>query len=224
MIAAEALKAALRRAAANHARLARTEPEAQPAIASQPTVDLSVAPVPAPPVATVTPAPAAEPPITVPSAAPAAAALPDAPAAPREPCHEFAIGNTRFLIGHGDAIGLSPLGTVTRIPNVPDWLLGMANLAGEIVPVFDPAAFFGLGRNTSASPMLLHVLRGEVRAALLIDGPTRLTDLSTEGTLGRESIPSSFTAYVTNAVGSAARPAFQFAVFDWLNDAASQLR
>ena len=37
------------------------------------------------------------------------------------------------------------LPTVTPLPNVPAWLLGAANLHGEIISVVDVAAFLGLG-------------------------------------------------------------------------------
>ena len=39
----------------------------------------------------------------------------------------------------------------TRVPTAPPWILGVFNLRGEVVPLFDTAAIIGVGRMTSVT-------------------------------------------------------------------------
>ena len=64
---------------------------------------------------------------------------------------------------------------VYRLPNAPAWFLGMTNLHGTLVPVFDPAVLLGVSHADGEKPMLLVLGHGEERAGLVIDGlPKRL--------------------------------------------------
>lgn len=108
-----------------------------------------------------------------PAAPPAAAAGQPAPAAAllRE---GFRIGELRLMIRYQDGSELTDLPPVYRLPGAPAWFLGMANLHGSLVPVFDPAALFGVAHGED-KPMLLVLGHGEARAGIVIDGlPVRL--------------------------------------------------
>ena len=87
----------------------------------------------------------------------------------------FRIGALRLAIGYQDGSELTELPPVYRVPRAPAWFLGMANLHGALVPVFDPAPLFGVAHEDGAKPMLLVLGHGEARAGLVIDGlPVRL--------------------------------------------------
>ena len=71
--------------------------------------------------------------------------------------------------------------SVTPVPNAPAWLVGAANVEGEIVPVFDLAAWAAAPlaaddepRTGAARARLLVGGRGSDRAALIFAGPARM--------------------------------------------------
>ncbi|MBM4310078.1 MAG: hypothetical protein FJ119_03910 [Deltaproteobacteria bacterium] len=57
----------------------------------------------------------------------------------------FALDSSEFAVPveNTSEIGLVP--EITRVPNVPDWLLGIANLRGDIVSLVDIKKFLGMG-------------------------------------------------------------------------------
>jgi len=55
--------------------------------------------------------------------------------------------------------------SLTPVPNAPAWLVGAANVEGEIVPVFDLASWAGDGASDA-----LHTESGAGRARLLVGG------------------------------------------------------
>lgn len=60
----------------------------------------------------------------------------------------------------------------TPIPNVPEWMAGVANLRGDIISVVDLRRFFGLGEAEAPRGGRILVLRSkseEIQAALMVD-------------------------------------------------------
>jgi twitching motility protein PilI len=87
----------------------------------------------------------------------------------------FRIGPLNLMVGYADGSELTEMPTAYRLPHAPDWLLGMANLHGMLVPVFDLARHFGLNSAAPAKPMLLVLAHGRDAAGIVIDGlPERL--------------------------------------------------
>jgi len=86
----------------------------------------------------------------------------------------FCVGGVRLMISYEDGSELTDLPAVYRLPRAPAWFLGMANLHGALVPVFDPAPLLGVDHGPE-KPMLLVLGHGEARAGVVIDGlPVRL--------------------------------------------------
>ena len=67
----------------------------------------------------------------------------------------FCIGSLRLMIPYAEGSELTDLPPVYRLPNVPRWFIGMANLHGMLVPVFDLARQFGIEHEQPKKPMLL---------------------------------------------------------------------
>jgi twitching motility protein PilI len=87
----------------------------------------------------------------------------------------FRIGGLRLMVRYEDGSELADMPPVSRLPNAPAWFLGMTNLHGSLVPVFDLAARWGTQHDAQARPMLLVLGHGARRAGLVIDGlPVRL--------------------------------------------------
>lgn len=87
----------------------------------------------------------------------------------------FRVGSLNLMIRYADGSELTEMPTAHRLPQAPDWLLGMSNLHGMLVPVFDLARYFGLTGAASAKPMMLVLAHGRDAAGIVIDGlPERL--------------------------------------------------
>lgn len=87
----------------------------------------------------------------------------------------FRVSELQLMIRYEDGSQLSELPPVYRLPNSPEWFLGMANLQGKLTPVFDLATYLGVDVNQKIKRMLLVLGRGADAAGVIIDGlPERL--------------------------------------------------
>lgn len=93
----------------------------------------------------------------------------------------FHVGDLRFVVSFDDASELSEMVSVYRLPNVPFWFRGLANLHGNLVPVFDVAAMIGsrvkaqARTQTDKDRMLLVLGHGAMAAGMLVNElPTRI--------------------------------------------------
>lgn len=84
----------------------------------------------------------------------------------------FRIGTIALATTFRGARELARLPRLTRVPSVPDWVLGLGNLHGQPVPVFDIASLLGVEHDTRYPSMLLAFGEGDAFAGLVVDGPT----------------------------------------------------
>ena len=87
----------------------------------------------------------------------------------------FRLGDLALMIRYEDGSSLTDLPATRRLPNSPAWFVGMANLNGTLIPVFDLAHYLGVDATAAVKPMLLVLGHGEDAAGIVIDGlPQRL--------------------------------------------------
>jgi chemotaxis signal transduction protein len=87
----------------------------------------------------------------------------------------FVVGGLRLMIRFEEGSELAEMPTLYRLPNVPPWFKGFANLQGVLIPVFDLARYLGLDSKPPARPLLLVLSHGDNAAGVVIDGmPQRL--------------------------------------------------
>jgi twitching motility protein PilI len=104
----------------------------------------------------------------------------DAPAAPRVAAEDtarlgFRIGELALMVRYGDGSELTDMPALARLPNTPAWFLGIANLHGALVPVFDLGTYCGMPATSHANRMLLVLSHGQDAAGFVVDGlPHRL--------------------------------------------------
>lgn len=112
----------------------------------------------------------------------------------------YRIGPMRFATAFEDARELAAMPHVARLPGVPQWVRGLANLHGHPVPVFDIASLLGVAHDASAVPMLLVVGEGARIGAIVIDGAPRR--LRVEPTAVREAgeVPWALARHVSHAL------------------------
>ena len=80
------------------------------------------------------------------------------------------IGNLRLLCAPDAGREVLTPPPVSRLPHTPEWLLGVANVRGALVPVVDLAMAFGLERIDARRAYLLISGAGDSTIGLLVDG------------------------------------------------------
>jgi twitching motility protein PilI len=108
----------------------------------------------------------------------------------------FRVGHLALMIRYEDGSSLTDLPATRRLPNSPAWFIGMANLNGALIPVFDLAHFLGVDASATAKPMLLVLGHGEDAAGIVIDGlPQRLRS-SPDDRLANAATPTALAGCV----------------------------
>lgn len=80
------------------------------------------------------------------------------------------IGNLHLLCASDAGREVLPPPPASRLPHTPEWLLGVANVRGALVPVVDPAMAFGLDRIDARRAYLLISGAGDSTIGMLVDG------------------------------------------------------
>ncbi|HYR02924.1 MAG TPA: chemotaxis protein CheW [Syntrophobacteria bacterium] len=76
-------------------------------------------------------------------------------------------------------VEILPAPRITRVPSVPEHILGVMNFRGEVLSVIDLKRFFSLPQSEPAEDRIVVVVKhGEVRTGLLVDGVGDLVPLS----------------------------------------------
>jgi chemotaxis signal transduction protein len=117
-------------------------------------------------------------PLGLPPLPPELAALVTPPAAAVENPGEivrqaFRIGHMRLLAPFATASELTEMPNVYPLPRAPDNLLGLVNLHGRILPLFDLATLFETEHLPREKRMLLVIGHGDAAAGIVIDGLPR---------------------------------------------------
>lgn len=63
--------------------------------------------------------------------------------APRQSGLGFSLLGRRFVVPMGQIVEMLEVPPSTRLPGVQPWVLGLANVRGRLLPLFDMAMFFG---------------------------------------------------------------------------------
>jgi purine-binding chemotaxis protein CheW len=125
----------------------------------------------------------------------------------------FRIGHMRLLAPFAAASELVEMPNVFPLPRMPANLLGLVNLHGRIVPLFDLAALFETEHLPREKRMLLVIGHGHDAAGIVIDGlPRRMTFLP-EAKIIPPALPAGAAAAVraTYVAGSDAWFEFDYA-------------
>jgi len=82
----------------------------------------------------------------------------------------FRIGTLGLLIKQGSGSEVMQVPAVWTLPGAPPWLLGLINLRGNLVPLFELRMMLGLGqRAVEDKPMVLVFDQGDKAVGILID-------------------------------------------------------
>ncbi len=77
----------------------------------------------------------------------------------------FYIGNIGLLIGENVISELTEMSSICPIPNTASWLVGLINLRGNLIPVFDLCTLLGIERDVSKRKKTILLIMGQGNAA-----------------------------------------------------------
>ena len=82
----------------------------------------------------------------------------------------FAILGRRLVAPLNEVIEMLPVPPVTRLPGVQPWVLGIANVRGRLLPLFDMETYFtGIPAPTRIKQRVLVLEMGELYAGLVVN-------------------------------------------------------
>lgn len=110
----------------------------------------------------------------------------------------FYVGNIGLLIAENITSELNEMRAICPIPNTARWLLGLINLRGNLVPVFDLFMLLNIEKAPKKKQMLLILGAGETAGALLIDNlPIHLSFLPSDKLESLPPLPDVIKPYAT---------------------------
>jgi|SRR6478735_8799322 purine-binding chemotaxis protein CheW len=111
----------------------------------------------------------------------------------------FRIGRMRLLAPFATASELTEMPNVYPLPRMPANLLGLVNLHGRIVPLFDLAALFETDHLPREKRMLLVIGHGNDAAGIVIDGLPRRMAFAPESQVTPPTLPAAAAGAVRAA-------------------------
>ena len=84
----------------------------------------------------------------------------------------FILAGERYVAPMGEVVEILHMPRMTQVPGVRNFMLGIANVRGRLLPVIDLAAYFGLPHSTRSSRerRVLVVEHGDIFSGLVVDG------------------------------------------------------
>jgi twitching motility protein PilI len=122
----------------------------------------------------------------------------------------FRIGHVRLLAPFATASELVEMPNVYPLPRAPENLLGLVNLHGRIVPLFDLAALFETEHLPREKRMLLVIGHGSDAAGIVIDGLPRRMVFQPEAQVMPPALPAAAASAVTAAYDDGKDAWFEF--------------
>ena len=82
----------------------------------------------------------------------------------------FVLGEQQYCVDIMAVREIRATNVITPLPSAPDYVRGVTNLRGTIVPIIDLRTRFGLGRTEVTQGVVVVVMIGERLNGLLVDG------------------------------------------------------
>jgi chemotaxis signal transduction protein len=110
------------------------------------------------------------------------------------------VGVERYAIPVAHVLEIGEIGDLSAAPGTWDALLGLRNLRGEVLPVFDLAVVLGLPRSDAARRMVV-AERAGTRAGFAVDEVTDVDAFRTDGQEADSALLSSAVLIDGSLVG-----------------------
>jgi purine-binding chemotaxis protein CheW len=90
----------------------------------------------------------------------------------------FQVGESDYVVAASDVVQMESFGGATAVPGAPNHVAGLVQLRGQVLPVVDVRARFGLpAAERTQDARIIVVAEGERRVALLVDRAREVIDL-----------------------------------------------
>lgn len=90
----------------------------------------------------------------------------------------FKVGGLEYAVGINQVQEIIDRAEITRVPHAPDFILGVFNLRGKIVPAIDLLRRLDLGSTSSEAKVIVEVTTEEHTVGILADDVTETTEVS----------------------------------------------
>ena len=102
-----------------------------------------------------------------------------------------------------EIIGLMP---ITKFPNVPDYVRGIINLRGKVIPVIDLRSKFNMSRHSDTDKTCIIVTQididdNDIRQGILVDEVSEVIDINSEEIEKRPDFGSEIQDDFVNGIG-----------------------
>jgi len=121
----------------------------------------------------------------------------------------FALDTAEFAVPVENTIEIGEVPDLTRLPHVPDWLLGISNLRGDIVSVIDIKNFLGLGAFDAESLDRIIMLRSrndELHTAVIVNRIAGIHYVAEQDIVAAETEPHDAEPYICGVFEIDGRP------------------
>jgi purine-binding chemotaxis protein CheW len=71
----------------------------------------------------------------------------------------FTLAGTEYAVAMSSVLEVAPPVNITPLPNVPDWMIGVTNMRGDVVSIVDLRVFLGLERSAQGQARRMLVVR-----------------------------------------------------------------
>lgn len=105
----------------------------------------------------------------------------------------FSLGKEHFALNVGWVVNILEMQSITKVPKAPDYILGIINLRGEVMPVVDTNIKLGLGKtavtgNTCILVIETDISGSQVKFGILVDAVQEVLEIEDKDILPSPSI------------------------------------
>jgi len=109
----------------------------------------------------------------------------------------FKVGELSLLISENTISELTDATSICSIPNTADWLLGLTNLRGNLIPIFELKTLLGFSVEQEKKRMLLVLGQGDEAVGIPIDALPAQQTFSTNDKLNNlPALPNVIKDYI----------------------------
>lgn len=109
----------------------------------------------------------------------------------------FGLGKEHFALNVGRVVNILEMQTITKVPKIPDYVTGIINLRGEVLPVIDTNIKLGFGKTefTGSTCILVietYVSGATIKFGILVDTVQEVLEIEDKYILPSPSIGDKF--------------------------------
>lgn len=126
----------------------------------------------------------------------------------------FKLDDELFALGVDDVIEILEVPEITRVPEAPEYMAGMINLRGKLLPVVDTRIKFGLSKikftlDTCVVILKIEFDKEEIQVGIVVDSVLEVMEISNNT---MQSVPSIDRKYPLRYMNSIVRTDEQFII------------